>query len=60
MMRDALERFAQEQEEPGSSALDRLKSFVGVADSGGQQLSTKTGQRFREKVVEKQRARRSG
>jgi Arc/MetJ-type ribon-helix-helix transcriptional regulator len=59
VIRDALEHLADEQEGSGVSALDRLSSFVGVADSGGQQLSTGTGQRFREMLVEKRRARRS-
>jgi len=60
VIRDALERFAEEQETGGTSALERLRPFVGIADSGGRQLSEKTGQRFREMLLEKRRARGSG
>jgi predicted DNA-binding protein len=60
VLRDALERFAEEQDAGVTSALERLRPYVGIADSGGQQLSTKTGQRFRERLLEKRRARGSG
>lgn len=60
VIRDALELFAEEQEAGATSALDRLRPFVGIADGGGRQLSKKTGERFREMLLEKQRARGSG
>lgn len=41
------------------SALDRLHSFVGNADSGGRELATDSGRKFRELLVEKHRARDS-
>lgn len=56
VIRDAITRLAEEEE--GTSAYDRLRPFVGVADSGGLQLSTDTGRRFRKLLEEKRRARR--
>jgi hypothetical protein len=41
------------------SAYDRLRPFVGVADSGGRELSTATGRRLREILEDKARARRA-
>ncbi len=58
VIRDAIARLAEEDKE--TTAFQRLQSFIGVADSGGQQLSRETGRRFREVLEEKQRARRSG
>jgi len=58
VIRDAITRLAEEEGEP-LSAYYRLEPFIGVFDSGGQQLSTETGQRFREILEEKRRARRS-
>lgn len=57
VVRDALERFASEQEGDATSALDRLRPFMRIADSGGQQLSNRTGQRFREMPVEIQQGK---
>ena len=51
VIRDALELFAEEQEAGATSALDRLRPVVGIADSGGRQLSQKTGERFREMLL---------
>ena len=59
VIRDAIDRLAQEEGEP-LSAFQRLQPFIGVADSGGQQLSESTGRRFREMLEERKRARRSG
>jgi Arc/MetJ-type ribon-helix-helix transcriptional regulator len=58
VIRDAIARLAEEEGEP-LSAYHRLEPFIGVFDSGGEQLSTETGRRFREILEEKRRARRS-
>ncbi|HEV7515865.1 MAG TPA: ribbon-helix-helix protein, CopG family [Thermoanaerobaculia bacterium] len=58
VIRDAITRLAEEEGE-SLSAYHRLEPFIGVIDSGGQQLSTETGRRFREILEEKRRARRS-
>ena len=58
LIRDAISRLAEE--EGDLSTFQRLQPFIGVADSGGQQLSEDTGRRFREALEEKRRARRSG
>ncbi len=58
VLREALRRLAEEAKEP--SAYDRLRPYIGCSDSGGQQLSERTGVRFREMLEEKQRARRPG
>lgn len=42
------------------SAYDRLAHVIGVADSGGQALSERTGERFRDLLITRARARRSG
>lgn len=55
VLRDAIARLADEEEEQ-PSAYQRLQPFIGIADSGGQQLSQNTGQRFRE-ILEKKRER---
>lgn len=52
VIRDAITRLADEEgEQP--SAYQRLKPFIGIADSGGRQLSQETGKRFRELLEEK-------
>ena len=58
VIRDAITRLAEEEGE-SLSAFQRLQPFIGVADSGGQQLSERTGQRFREMLEERKCARRS-
>lgn len=59
VIRDAIARLADEDQEQ-ISAYDRLRPYIGIVDSGGQQLSERTGQRFREALEERQRARRAG
>jgi Arc/MetJ-type ribon-helix-helix transcriptional regulator len=59
VIRDAIARLADEEQQE-LSAYDRLRPYIGIADSGGQQLSERTGKRFREVIEERQRARRSG
>ncbi|HEX6899788.1 MAG TPA: ribbon-helix-helix protein, CopG family [Thermoanaerobaculia bacterium] len=52
VIRDAIARLADEEgEQP--SAYQRLQPFMGIADSGGQQLSKDTGKRLRELLAEK-------
>jgi hypothetical protein len=60
VIRDAIGRLASEEKESGLSAFDRLQPFVGVADSGGRQLSRETGRRFRVLLEEKRDAGRPG
>jgi len=60
VIRDAIGRLAGEEREGGLSAFDRLRPFVGIADSGGRQLSRETGRRFRELLEQKRHARRPG
>lgn len=57
VIRDAIALLAEEEGEH-ESAYDRLRPFIGIFDSGGLQLSTNTGQRLREILEEKARARR--
>lgn len=59
VIRDAITRLAEEEGERVSAA-ERLQSFIGIVDSGGRQLSESTGQKLRELLEEKRRARRSG
>jgi Arc/MetJ-type ribon-helix-helix transcriptional regulator len=58
VLRDAIARMAEEEGGP-ASVYQRLQPFIGIADSGGRQLSTATG-RLREILEERRRARRSG
>lgn len=58
VIRDAIEHLARSQTTDKVSALERLSPFVGIADSGGRQLSRQTGRRFRELLEQKHRARR--
>lgn len=59
VIRDAIVRLADDETEQ-PSALDRLGAYAGIADSGGQQLSTDTGRRFRDLLEERRGARRPG
>ena len=59
VIRDAIARLGEEKGEQ-VSAYHRLQPFIGVADSGGRQLSERTGEKLRELLEEKRRARRSG
>ena len=58
VIRDAIAHLAEEKGEQ-VSAYHRLQPFIGVADSGGRQLSERTGEKLRELLEEKRRARRS-
>jgi Arc/MetJ-type ribon-helix-helix transcriptional regulator len=59
VIRDAIAGLTDQDQEQ-LSAYDRLRPYIGIFDSGGQQLSERTGQRFREVLKERQRARRAG
>jgi Arc/MetJ-type ribon-helix-helix transcriptional regulator len=59
VIRDAVARLADEAIGT-STALDRLRPYVGVVDLGGLDLSRATGRKFRQLLLEKRRARRSG
>ncbi|MFL6201174.1 MAG: ribbon-helix-helix protein, CopG family [Thermoanaerobaculia bacterium] len=54
VIRDAIARLADEEGEQ-LSAYQRLQPFVGIADSGGKQLSQGTGKRLRELLEEKRK-----
>lgn len=60
VIRDAIEHLAQDVRTDKGTALDRLRPFIGIADSGGQQLSKQTGKKFRRLLEEKRSASRSG
>jgi hypothetical protein len=64
LIRTAIESLAREPAEAkaagGPSAYDRIAYIIGVADSGGARLSERTGERFRDMVIKRARARRSG
>jgi Arc/MetJ-type ribon-helix-helix transcriptional regulator len=59
VIRDAIGHLAEEDRE-GTTAFERLRPYIGIADSGGEQLSTATGRRFRELLEEHRRARDPG
>jgi hypothetical protein len=48
VIRDAIARLAGEEDEQVTAA-QRLRSFIGLVDSGGQQLSERTGQKLRKR-----------
>lgn len=58
VLRDAISRLAEDQK-GAASAFERLRPFVGIADSGGKQLSVNTGQKLAALLREKHHARRS-
>lgn len=56
VIRDAIGRLADEEDDCTLSAFERLQPFAGIADSGGRQLSQESGRRFREKLEDKRSA----
>lgn len=65
VIRSAIEALAREAAEAeartdGLTAYDRLADVVGIADSGGAGLSERTGEGFRDLLIKRARARRSG
>jgi Arc/MetJ-type ribon-helix-helix transcriptional regulator len=56
VLRDAIAYLAEKEREP-LTAYHRLQPFLGLADSGGQQLSTGTGRQLRHLLEERRRAR---
>lgn len=60
VIRDAIARLGEEERATGSSALERLGPFVGIADSGGRELSRSTGRQLRALLEAKRNARRPG
>jgi Arc/MetJ-type ribon-helix-helix transcriptional regulator len=58
VIRDAIARLADDHGEQ-LSAYQRLQAFIGVFDSGGQQLSENTGKRLRELLEQKRERARS-
>jgi hypothetical protein len=60
VIRDAIAQLGEgEGQGDKLTARDRLAPFIGIVDSGGQQLSTETGRRFREILEQRRHARRS-
>lgn len=59
VLRDAISLLAEEQQQ-APTAYELLLPFIGIGDSGGQQLSRQTGRRFKEMLEDKHRARRAG
>ena len=59
VIRDAIALLVEDEGEHATGA-QKLQSFFGVVDSGGRQLSERTGLRLRNLLAERRRARRSG
>jgi hypothetical protein len=59
VIRDAILRLADEDRER-PTAYDALLPYLGIVDTGGQQLSTDPGKKFRSILEKPRRARRSG
>jgi predicted DNA-binding protein len=65
LIREAIEslaREAAEAEAPGAalSAYDRVAHVIGIADSGGANLSERTGDQFRDLLIRRARGRHPG
>lgn len=59
IVREAIMRYAKEKlQGPAGSAADRLKPWTGIVDSGGMDLSTRTGRKFAELLEQRKRDRR--
>ena len=61
VLRVALRQFAEREagEQAAGTAYDRLAHLIGCFDSGGANLSERTGERFAAALRGKKRARRS-
>ncbi len=62
VVREAVAAYGEEYEQyeaENPTAYDRLKHLIGTVDTGGRQLSERTGQRFRDLLEAKARGRRS-
>jgi predicted DNA-binding protein len=62
VVREAVAAYGEEYEKHQAetpTAYDTLKHLIGTVDTGGRQLSDRTGQRFREVLEAKARGRRS-
>ena len=63
VVREAVAHYASEADRSTqvvTSAFDRLRAYVGVADSGGAQLSKDTHEKYHAALGEKHRARSTG
>lgn len=65
LIRAAIESLAREAEETEArgaavSAYDRFAHVVGIADSGGANLSERTGEQFRDLLIRRARGRDPG
>jgi predicted DNA-binding protein len=62
VVRAALVEFARHESdhEGAATAYDALADLIGCFDSGGKQLSARTGEQFAARLRERKRARRPG
>ena len=60
VIRDAIRMLAQSDLESGRSRslYDKIAHLIGCADSGGLKLSERTGEKFRQMLVDRARERR--
>lgn len=59
LVRAAITSYAEAEEAGSGNLLDAIRHLVGSVDTGGANLSERTGDRFAKLLREKQRARRS-
>jgi predicted DNA-binding protein len=61
VLREAVTRYAadwEREEAAPATALDRLRPYIGVVDSGGAQYSRNTHEKYRDALVQERRAQR--
>lgn len=61
VVREAMAQYEVDSDSKGeiASALDRLRSYVGIVGSGGAQYSTDTHAKYRALLIRKHRGRRT-
>src|ERR1700693_1981050 len=60
IVREALAEYAEKlnKKSPGERPYDKMAPYIGSWDSGGMQLSTRTGQKFTEMLLKERDERR--
>jgi Arc/MetJ-type ribon-helix-helix transcriptional regulator len=58
VIRDAIALLAEREEGRDASPLDAISHLIGIVDSGGQNLSERTGRRFSRLVADRRRRAR--
>jgi predicted DNA-binding protein len=58
VVREALEEWVDRENEKPEKPYDAIEHLIGIADSGGQGLSERTGERFRRLLEEKRRGKK--